>query len=224
MAGLLGDVLPYIYSRGNALRRGLLDTIQNPVASMEQTAGLLQDKNREQQNLLAQAFSEPRDPFKVTDQRALNQASGNMLMGPLGFAPAGITAWHGSPHVFDKFDSKKIGSTTDEGHLGSAFYLSTDSSVAGRYPNAYKVEADLKNPLKLSMPNFRTNKRDLVVDALGLPKNASASDITKAAKARGFDSVILDYSPTGYAQQEIAALNGGEHMLSILERNGQPVR
>jgi GNAT superfamily N-acetyltransferase len=89
MAGL-GDVLPYIYSRGNALRRVLLDTVQNPVASMEQTAGLLQDKHREQTNLLAQAFSEPRDPFRVTDQRAMDKATQNMLTGVLGFAPAGM--------------------------------------------------------------------------------------------------------------------------------------
>jgi hypothetical protein len=136
MAGLLGDVLPYIYSRGNALRRGLLDTIQNPVASFEQTAGLLQDKHREQQNLLAQAFSEPRDPFKVTDQRALNQASTNMLMGPLGFAPAGITAWHGSPHTFDKFDSSKIGTGEGAQAYGHGLYLAEAPAVAKEYAGA----------------------------------------------------------------------------------------
>jgi hypothetical protein len=135
MAGLLGDVLPYIYSRGNALRRGLLDTIQNPVASMEQTAGLLQDKHREQQNVLAQAFADPRDPFKVTDKRAMNQAATNMLMGPLGFAPAGITAWHGTPHKFDKFDSSKIGTGEGAQAYGHGLYLAESPAVAGTYKN-----------------------------------------------------------------------------------------
>jgi hypothetical protein len=136
MAGLLGDVLPYIYSRGNALRRGLLDTIQNPVASMEQTAGLLQDKHREQQNVLAQAFADQRDPFKVTDQRALNQAATNMLMGPLGFAPAGITAWHGTPHTFDKFDSSKIGTGEGAQAYGHGLYLAEAPAVAKEYAGA----------------------------------------------------------------------------------------
>jgi hypothetical protein len=155
MAGLLGDVLPYIYSRGNALRRGLLDTIQNPVASMEQTAGLLQDKHREQQNVLAQAFADPRDPFKVTDKRAMNQAATNMLMGPLGLAPMGITAWHGSPHKFDKFDSSKIGTGEGAQAYGHGLYLAESKDVAQNYQNVlstgknarfngsgYKVVAD----------------------------------------------------------------------------------
>jgi hypothetical protein len=90
MAGL-ADLLPYVYSRGNALRRGLTDMVQNPVASLQQTAGLIQDKGREQQNVLAQAFADPREPFRVTDKAALNQATQNVLAGPLGFAPVGMT-------------------------------------------------------------------------------------------------------------------------------------
>jgi GNAT superfamily N-acetyltransferase len=90
MAGLLGDVLPYVYSRGNALRRGLLDFAQNPLESLQQTAGLLVDRGREQQNVLARAFSDPSDPFRVTDGGALNQATMNVLAGPLGFAPVGM--------------------------------------------------------------------------------------------------------------------------------------
>jgi hypothetical protein len=91
MAGLLGDVLPYIYSRGNALRRGLLDTIQNPVASMEQTAGLLQDYRSEDQRLNAQAFADPRQPFNVTDKKALDALSERAMAGPMAYAPAGMT-------------------------------------------------------------------------------------------------------------------------------------
>jgi hypothetical protein len=92
MAGLLGDVLPYLYGRGNVLRRGLLDFAQNPLESLQQTAGLLVDKGREQQNVLAKAFSDQREPFKVTDRGALDQATMNVLAGPLGFAPVGMMA------------------------------------------------------------------------------------------------------------------------------------
>lgn len=91
MAGLLDDVLPYIYSRSNALQRQLGGLLSDPVGSFEQTAGLLQDKDREQRNLLSQAFADQREPFKVTDQKAMSQAATNMLLGPLGFSPVGMT-------------------------------------------------------------------------------------------------------------------------------------
>ena len=55
------------------------------------------------------------------------------------------------------------------------------------------------------MPNWRTNKSDLVTEALGLPKNATAEQITAAAQKRGHDGVVLDYSPAGYNHQEVVS-------------------
>src|SRR3972149_1316051 len=105
MAGLLSDVLPYLYSQGDRLKRHAGGLLADPAGTMAQTAGLLGDKHREQQGLMAQAFADPKAPFRVTDDAAMMQAAQAMLNGPLGMAPAGITAWHGSPHIFDKFDS-----------------------------------------------------------------------------------------------------------------------
>lgn len=92
MAGLLGDVLPYVYSRGNALQRMVGGLLSDPIGTAQQAGGLLQDNARQQENLLAKAFQDPRQPFRVTDSNALQQASMNALAGLLGFAPAGITA------------------------------------------------------------------------------------------------------------------------------------
>lgn len=90
MAGLLGDVLPYLYSRGNALRRHVGGLLSDPVGSLEQTAGLLQDQHRETQRLHSLAFSDPNRPFRLTDQDALASLVDRTMGGPMGFAPVGM--------------------------------------------------------------------------------------------------------------------------------------
>jgi hypothetical protein len=92
MAGLLSDVLPFLYSQGDRAKRHLAGLLADPLGSIEQTAGGIVDAGRAQQGLLAQAFANPQRPFQVTNEPALAQASQNALTGPLGFAPAGIVA------------------------------------------------------------------------------------------------------------------------------------
>lgn len=96
MAGLLGDVLPWVYSRSDALKRQVGGLLSDPVGTAQQAAGLLRDRDAEQQGLMGQAFGNPQRPFQVTDSAAMGQAASNMLMGPLGFAPAGIMAGVGA--------------------------------------------------------------------------------------------------------------------------------
>jgi hypothetical protein len=152
--------------------------------------------------------------------RGENFAGSMAALGALPFIPAigGQIVYHGSPNVFNKFDLSKAGSTTDEGALGKAIYTSTDKKVAESWPNVYKIDEQSKNPLKISMTDFSTNKKKLVRKALGLPIDASAEIVTKTAKEKGFDSVILDYSPTGYKHQEIALFY--DDKIKILDING----
>jgi hypothetical protein len=133
MAGLLDGVLPYLYSRGDWAKRQVRGLLDDPMGSFEQTAGNIQDSHKAQMGLLGQAFADPKRPFNVTDQQALSQAAQNMLNGPLGFAPAGITAWHGSPHIFDKFDSSKIGTGEGAQAYGHGLYLAESPKVAMEY-------------------------------------------------------------------------------------------
>lgn len=128
----------------------------------------------------------------------------------------GIKAYHGSPSLFDRFDIARAGTTTDRGLLGLGHYASTDPRVAAKYAHRYEVDADLKNPLRLSMPDFRTDKAKLAREALGLPPSATSQEITNAARAKGYDGVILDYSPTGYKQQELAVF--GDDGIQILRK------
>jgi hypothetical protein len=91
MAGLLSDVLPWVYSRGNAAKRALGGLLSDPAGTAQQAGGLLNDKAREHEALQAQAFADPKRPFRVTDQRALGGVVDNMMAGPMGFAPVGMT-------------------------------------------------------------------------------------------------------------------------------------
>jgi hypothetical protein len=136
MAGLLDGVLPFLYSQGDRAKRHLGGLLSDPMGTLEQTAGGLLDSHREQQGLLSRAMPDKKRPFKVQDQAALQQAAMNMLTGPLGFAPAGITAWHGSPHIFDKFDSSKIGTGEGAQAYGHGLYLAEAPAVAKEYAGA----------------------------------------------------------------------------------------
>ncbi len=86
MAGLLGE----IYSQGDRLKRKLTGLLADPVGSIQQTAGLLSDYRNEDSALQAQAFSDPQNPFRVTDPRAVGLLAERTLAGPLSMAPVGM--------------------------------------------------------------------------------------------------------------------------------------
>jgi hypothetical protein len=75
--------------------------------------GRTQENLETAQALQNQAFSDPQNPLRITNPQALNQLTQMITSGPLGFAPAGITAFHGSPYLFRQFDPMKVG--TGEG-------------------------------------------------------------------------------------------------------------
>ncbi len=116
-------------------------------------------------------------------------------------------AFHGSPHAFDAFSFAKAGTTTDAGFLGKGAYFSTDPVVAGNFANQYRATLKLEHPLTVELPSFATDKTALVRKALGLSATADADAIKNAAVAKGYDGVIVDYTPTGYKHQEIAVFN-----------------
>jgi hypothetical protein len=113
-----------------------------------------------------------------------------------------LVAYHGTDADFDMFDVQKIGSASDDGHLGRGFYFSTDPRVIGRRTIGMPVYLRALNPLIVQMPDFRTDKRALVPHDLG-----------------DHDAVILDYSPTGYNHKEIM-VRSPEQVKSALGNSG----
>ena len=114
MAGLLGGVLPAIYSGADQLKRQVYGLLTNPQEQFARASQSLLQSHNERQALMKQAFADPTNPTKVTDPQALNALTQQVMAGELGFAPAGITAYHGTPHTIQgKFDISKVG--TGEG-------------------------------------------------------------------------------------------------------------
>ena len=111
---------------------------------------------------------------------------------------------------FRKFDKEKIGSATDPGHLGHAVYLSTDPNISRSNKTHIKAQVRLKKPLRISLPKWEANKSKLASEALGLPETLSGKALSDAAKKRGYDGIILDYSPVGYHHQEVAVFDSGK--------------
>jgi len=169
MAGLLAGVLPWVLSKGNQARNKLSGLLSDPIGQAEQSLGLLADSARNQNALMAAAFANPRRPFQVTDKNALTQASMNLLTGPLGFAPAGITAWHGSPHVFDRFDSSKIGTGEGAQAYGHGLYLAEAPDVA----KGYAAMSD-QNPTALQYLSMWQGDKKKAAEAFSKDVNAGA--------------------------------------------------
>lgn len=130
MAGLLGDVLPYIYQRANALKRGIGDFVSDPVGSITQGVNYANDRAG---GLLEATRA-------AADESA---SSGGLVYGPANqklagilanaYNPMGITVYHGSPHKFAKFDSSKIGTGEGAQAYGHGLYLAESPDVAKQY-------------------------------------------------------------------------------------------
>lgn len=94
--GLLGGVLPAIYSGADQLKRGVYGLLTNPMEQAERAAQSLLQSRAERQALMGQAFANPDRPFQVTDRNAMAQLGENVLTGELGIAPVGMFIGQGS--------------------------------------------------------------------------------------------------------------------------------
>lgn len=81
-----------------------------------------------------QIFGDPNRPLRVTDENALRRFTDMIMGGPLGFAPAGITAYHGSPYLFRMFNPAKVGTGEGAQAYGvGAGYTAEARPVAEQY-------------------------------------------------------------------------------------------
>jgi hypothetical protein len=140
--GLLGGVLPAIYSGADQLKRGVYGLLTNPQEQAERAAQSLLQSRAERQALMARTFANPERPFQVTDQAGLSQLTDQVMSGELGFAPAGITAFHGTPHLIKgKFDASKIGTGEGNQSYGYGMYFAESPAVAQSYKQDF-IQSD----------------------------------------------------------------------------------
>jgi hypothetical protein len=106
------------FGRFDALKRRLIDTIQNPSLAAQQTLGNIAQSAQEAQALQNQAFADPRRPTRVTDEAALARLTDMIMAGPMGFAPAGIfkpsTPLKRDPTVGTRFEREFMGGLAEK--------------------------------------------------------------------------------------------------------------
>ena len=91
MSGLLGGVLPAIYSQADRAKRYLGGLLSDPVGRMQQAGGQAVDDLNKIGLLSEQAFSDPKNPMKMQDNAASRQLVDTYLSSVLNFAPVGMS-------------------------------------------------------------------------------------------------------------------------------------
>ncbi len=77
---------------------------------------------------------------------------------PLAVKPQGITAYHGSPHSFDRFDMSKIGTGEGAQAYGHGLYFAENEGVAKSYRDALSLDAGFSYKGKTGMTRDEVSK------------------------------------------------------------------
>lgn len=130
----MAEGLAPVLSRIDALKRQLYDMITNPRDYASMMGGRVMESAAQREAIQQQAFANPQNPLQVTNPQALNQLTNMIMAGEMGFAPAGITAYHGSPYLFRQFDPMKVGTGEGAQAYGvGAGYTAETRGVAEKY-------------------------------------------------------------------------------------------
>ena len=128
-----------------------------------------------------------------------------------------VKAWHGTPNKgITVFDSRKIGSTTDEGLFGRGFYFSTNKATADGYAkNAGETIPVFLNVDKAWWAVAHRNVKE-VADMLGMDESAltlrsyggrgkivspvmsQTGQFTRHLQELGYDSVVVVHNSNDY--------------------------
>ena len=125
-----------IYSAADSFKRRLADAAMNPGDSLQQMLGYASDRNRNIRDLQSQADAEIKQGGFANQGPAtqeLNQAYMESSMVPA------ITVWHGSPHIFERFDLGKIGTGEGNQSYGRGLYMAQARPTAEEYRRALSV-------------------------------------------------------------------------------------
>ena len=136
------------------------------------------------------------------DMSGVNQALSKSDLTPMdvatSFAPLGITAFHGSPYTFDKFDLSKIGTGEGAQAYGHGLYFAENPNVAKTYKMPSRgVEATAATHLNM----YKTPERAISaledqlgsnITQLGRQHTQDAIDLIKSGKATTGNMYTVD--------------------------------
>jgi hypothetical protein len=137
-----------IYSAIDSAKRKGSDIVRNPGASLQQMIGYGVDRANAARDQLYQATEEEGISYGPKTQALAKQMAAT-------YNPIGMTAWHGSPHIFEKFDFGKIGSGVGQQAYGKGLYLAESPSTANEYKtNLSGFSSGAKRALERSNNDF----------------------------------------------------------------------
>lgn len=141
MAGLLGGMLPAIYSGADQLKRQIYGLLTNPNEMAQRAGQNLLQTHAENQALMSKAHGNPQNPLQITDPTAFSELTNRYMAGVTGVAPIGMIAYHGSPYAFNQFDKSKIGTGVGQQLEGRGMYFSKNKELAETYkPDFDEIE------------------------------------------------------------------------------------
>lgn len=136
----------------NLLRKG--EDVGTYISEAPEKAGkAIVEAGQRQSALMDKAF-DPTGKTLIRDPQAANQAAMNLLEGPLGFMPAGITAWHGSPHTFEAFDVTKGGTGQGTQNYGHGTYFAENPTIAEGYMGRTVIQEPKLEKFTFNGPDY----------------------------------------------------------------------
>jgi hypothetical protein len=123
-----------IYSAIDSAKRKGSDFIRNPGASLQQIAGYGMDRANAARDQLYEATEAEGIGYGPKTKALAQQMAG-------AYNPIGITTWHGSPHIFQKFDMSKLGTGEGAQVYGSGMYTAENPLVAKGYQESLAGKA-----------------------------------------------------------------------------------
>lgn len=220
-------VLADIFSAGNTIKRRMKDFAADPRAFLETEVNYRNQKAGEfntLQDLATQGDINKMRGLPVTqEQQAAELRLRDIVAG--AYNPIGMTAYHGSPYLFPRFDPRKMGTGEGAQAYGvGAGYTAEARPVASSYLPATSEEIAQKiNVLEPELDKFRTylrvakkmNSPDVKV--LSEKVNELKTQIDQTKKSAGYlykgdipDEIIpkfLDYdAPLKDQSPEVQAL------------------
>lgn len=202
--GLLGN----IFSTIDTQKRKLTDLLGNPVESIQQIVGNVNDRARNLNELTAAAAQE-KDLYGPKSQQLAS------LLAE-AYNPIGLTVYHGSPAKFTKFDPTKIGSGEGAQAYGYGHYVAESPSVAKDYQRRLAKESqatDLNTKMQMvdvggkPLTSFNVDMDASLLDAAKAGKTEFVN-LAESKKAR-WESLSQDqsYPFQDYAKQKVGSYN-----------------
>ena len=124
-----------IYSAINTAKRKASDFVQNPGTSLQQMVGNANDRARvynQQLSLAAQGTGAPARGMQPTPEQLAADKYVTQTMVD-AYNPVGMTVFHGSPHLFERFSMNKIGTGEGSQAYGRGLYMAESPNTAKTY-------------------------------------------------------------------------------------------